>query len=227
MNRIALFIVLLVTKICHCQSISGFELYAGPSIVSQNGYGTIHGSPQPKTGFCISANLNHKLLRKLELTANVRYEKKGSKWSNTFVTGTYSGYNQPTNSPPFVETTALTVLDDYYLSFGLMPRIAVGKKNHFKIGAGFYYGVLKRSIFDYKIIQNDKIEFSQRISPDRYVKNNDYGLDLSVRYTTPFRKRTALSFQLLNSIGLMNITTIYPTKINNVTLSLLFGISLR
>jgi len=207
--------------------ISEVEFLLGPSKILQDGYGHYNKINESKVGYLLSSRFVHPIATHWNIAAIALLERKGSKTSENYLTSPYASYNHPTNLQPPVPTTATTILDDYYLSFCIMPRFLLGERTHVQIGIGPYFSLLRKSVHNYTVVQNGQVEFREEFSPDNGLKKNDAGISFCLGYSFPVNARILFNVQLLENYGLMNITTLYPSAIRNNSLSLLFGLTFK
>jgi hypothetical protein len=206
--------------------ISAIEFAAGPSIATHTGGDQASEKTDHIYGFVVSGSIAHSLSSRWDIAMLCIWEEKGARKTETYVTGRYAGYNQPTSGPPFVNTTSQKVNEDQYLTFSLVPRLAFAPRNRLHVAIGPYYSILKKSHYEYKVTQEGQVQLETKASPDPWTKTTDYGICAGVEIDIPLTQRFNLSAQLRVTHGLFDVSKINMVNYQNVSAGLLIGIKI-
>ena len=200
---------------------SDVEVYAGAGIAFLRGSAARSDKTHErklKMSYCYGIALNHKLGNKLKLNSKLFFEKKGG---ISEITGTY--FDQVTQT--FKEAKA--EIDDSYYYYTFSPSIlyAIGKGKT-NAGLGFYVAYLTKQTEK----QTTFIPGAGRPSINnmtKYYEHFDWGLAISVSHSVNVHPKFNLNFQLLNTLGFVNvIRNPFEGKVIQTTnTSLLIGIS--
>ena len=201
--------------------ISEIEVLIGPSSVFIHGNEKFDSNGELKVGYAGGLGFIHNFGRRVALNARILWERKGFRQSQEI------SYTPISGSSPVTGTIKSNTNNDY-LTVSVMPRLAFGRFRRFYIGAGVYYGSLRKSKttdhYFYPTPYNATINSKNGF--DRY----DGGLSFSLGYTFPFRKKVSFTIQLLDNYGLRQISKFYNLNpgylpIRNNSYSVLFGVN--
>jgi Outer membrane protein beta-barrel domain len=167
-----------------------------------------------KFGYSAGLGITQRLTPNLQLQGKVLFERKGYKTSQAI-----EYYSQG-----IFYDDGLLVYDYEFnnLTFSVTPQLVLGKKYGISIGAGAYYGLLRKAtwnIYDY-------VGTSTRsyVSVTQAYIKGDYGVTLNVGYSIRASKILLLDLQLTGNYGLRQLALDpppYPQAKLNLTTSFL------
>ena len=177
--------------------ISKIEFLIGPSSVSIHGNEEFDKYGVPKLGYAAGIGFIHNFGRHLGLNARILWERKGFRRSEDIT------YSPGVGASPVTGTITNNTSNDY-MTVSILPQFIFGKVGRFNIGAGGYFGSLRRSIttdhYFYPVPYN--VTTTSKNGYDKY----DAGLSFNFGYTFPFRRKVSFTIQLLNDYGLRQIS---------------------
>src|SRR5258706_2334440 len=200
---------------------SKMEVFIGPSSVSIHGNEGFANFGVPKVGYAGGIGFIHNFGRIVALNARILWERKGFRQREVIT------YVPDPGGAPVTGTLTSNITNDY-LTISILPRFAFGKYGRFNIGAGGYFGSLRKSKttnhyfypIHYNVTTNSKNEYNQY----------DGGLSFNLGYTFPFRRSLSFTIQFLNNYGLRQISRFYNLNpgyesIKNNSYSVLVGVN--
>src|SRR5258706_12487735 len=119
--------------------ISKIEFLIGPSSVSIHGNEGFDNHGVPKFGYSYGIGFIHDVGRHVRLNSRILWERKGFRQSQDIT------YTPTTGGSPVTETIANNTSNDY-LTVSVLPQFIFGKLGRFNIGAGGYFGSLRKSM---------------------------------------------------------------------------------
>lgn len=213
-------------------TITAVEILAGPSLakikgVDQSltsiGNSTYYATtPMNLTGFSFGIGLIHSFTKNFEIQTRVFWERKGAKQKTDSITLSLASGSVTSTGPRSMQSTK----SDYF-TFSVVPQLLLGKRSHFNLGIGAYFGVL----------QNSRVVI-QYINPTPYLvrlqgafNEDDYGLSLNAGYTFFSKNITRFTVQFSGSYGLKQISTFhdlysFAPPLYNRSFSIFLGVRL-
>jgi hypothetical protein len=231
--RIITSLCLLALSLCaYCQQIS--ELQAPKRFISRIEcsvgmtlsipYGSYFtAKPEvviPKLGYAFGLSASHDFARIISVDVAVLYEVKNYSTSQDVF---WASLNPPQNSTTLIENELK------YLNLYAVTNFRLGNSSKFFLGAGGYYGFLRGGGTSETSTYSGGNKTFFYTSSTSWLENSDHGLILSLKYRHPISERYDIHIQLLNALGLYDITTnpLPLVVIRNNTYSLMIGITLK
>jgi hypothetical protein len=188
----ALLIICLSISVLAQDSKFELGVQGGPSITSiryLNGERKAFKSAAAFSGgFFFQYNLN----KTFSLRIDPSYEQKGYKIKNDF-----------TDSQGNVTGEGKVRGNFDYITLPLLLRASVGNKVKYFVNAGPYMGLL---LYQNNIVQKPLFEGAKRtFSNTNAYKTTDIGITAGIGLTIPIKDKFALSLEIRNNLGLMNI----------------------
>ena len=202
--------------------VTQIEVSVGPSLSSLRGNPGVDNDSQnsrkPKVGYSFGVGLIHSLSKKIDVTGQLLYERKGGK-SETITTY----FDEETQT--FINGRADSDYSYDYYTLPLVFRYAFDKKNRIKCGLGPYISYLHKQTLT---VNNYFHNRSNSSFSDQTELNSkfDFGFSGEILYSIPLSSHIALNLQLNHKTGLKNVRPMisnpYSMKTNNT--SFLIGI---
>lgn len=184
----------------------------GNDFLSKNGVG--------KTGYIFGLSASHDFSRILSLDLSVFYERKNS--SNI-----YDILDQSLVPPQNANTIEELAIN--YLTIAPALSFRLGQPSRFFVGVGGYYSFLRGVEFSQVVSYAGIVKYYSYSRSAIYNKDFDTGLVFSLKYRQPLSERYDIHLQLLNSLGLTDITSdkLKALPIKNNSYSILIGLTLK
>lgn len=212
--------------------ITSFEILVGINFATIRGISPTIGSvgnglyysttPSYNTGYSLGVGLVHTFSKHFELHAKFLWETKGINQKTDSILLSVSNGNLLGTATISSENTSVS-----YITISILPQLLLGKKSHFNIGVGGYFGILQ----DSKTTIEYYYPVPRSIRQGGYFNENDFGLLFNLGYTFYFKKNMRFTLQLINSYGLRQISKFHdlyswsPPLYNN-SYSIMLGIRL-
>jgi hypothetical protein len=174
----------------------------------------------PEFGYLISLNVSHDFSFITSLDFSVFYERRSSKTSDDIL-------NQSLTPPQIQNTINESSLT--YLTIAAAPNFRLSKTSRFFLGAGGYCGFLQGVEVSYTSSIGGVVQYYGRSTSTIYNKDYDAGLVFSLKYRYPMNERRDIHVQLLNCLGLVDVTSdkLKSLPIKNNTYAILIGLTLK
>jgi hypothetical protein len=175
----------------------GQEYMFDIGVEGSSGVTFLHGKPpvpdfvKPTAGFSSGLFFQYNLKKVVSLRTNIAIERKGSMHR-------YEGANSL--GDPIGEVRANFNLN--YLTVPLLVRATFGKKIHYFINAGPYFGFLISSTF---VVRYETAP-TERGRSMAFLNRFDTGISAGLGLAAPITKKHAFSFEIRNNLGLYNIS---------------------
>lgn len=148
-----------------------------------------------KIGYLFGMALSHSLTKKFEINSRILFKRKGHK-------GSFTETWQIT-PPMFITGSNTFNVNSDYISFSIIPKYALGRKNRISIGLGGFWNYLLRSNFEINYFEGNPNK-DVRYSQTKEYKKYDAGLSLNIEHDFRIKKNIFLNVQLLGNYGLVN-----------------------
>jgi hypothetical protein len=201
---------------------SKFEIgiQAGNSLVSMRHTGYSQYPYRFKSAFSAGLFVQYNINKYFSLRVEPGYEKKGydTSYDSTFIE----------NGNPIKILQEFPITANFnYITIPVLARASIGKKVKYFINAGPYVGFLmsQNIIYNYGVVNYDKYKYNTAHN----YKTLDFGITTGLGMYIPMKNIFALSFEIRNNLGLMNISNpTYNSDINKtLAFNLLLGFSYR
>lgn len=168
----------------------------GPSLIFFHGKNHVDESYEPTTGYAGGLSFQSGFSENISLGMDVLYERKGSvmQIKHTYINGV---------SAP--DTTVHINAD--YITLPLMGHISFGKKMHFYINLGPYFGFLVQGTSrkqTFNPATNTEQNYTNRL------QNFDVGMTGGFGIRIPLREDLAFSSELRHNLGVHNLVRTHP-----------------
>ncbi|MBC6995200.1 PorT family protein [Lewinella lacunae] len=127
------------------------------------------------------------------MRTNVAFERKGS---------VLTSQTTDINGNPLGEITVNTNFN--YLTLPILLRATFGKKFHYFINAGPYFGYLIKQNF---VSQGDNFPVTTSDNTS-LIKRFDTGISTGLGLSVPIKTAFAFSFEVRNNLGLYNVSAV-------------------
>lgn len=174
----------------------------------------------PKFGYALSLSTSHDFTPIVSVDVTLLYEAKN--YNNLS-----DGLDQSLNLPETYNTLEENRLK--YLTLSFLPNFKIGKSSKFFLGVGGYYSFLRGVEATQTVTYSGVVKYYSFTSSTNWLEDSDHGLILSLKYRHPLNEKYDVHVQLLNALGLYDITTnpLPLLVIKNNTYSLMIGITLK
>ena len=175
---------------------------------------------RPKTGYAFGLSASHDFTRIVSVDVAVLYEAKNYDTSRDRLD---QSLDPPEN---------YNILDENglrYLTLSALTNFRIGKSSKFFLGVGGYYSFLRGVEVAQTVTYNGVVRIYGFSTSTIDTEDSDHGLILSLKYRYPLNEKFDVAIQLLNALGLYDITTnpLPLVVIKNNTYSLTIGITLK
>ncbi|MBL7785002.1 MAG: PorT family protein [Chitinophagales bacterium] len=172
-----------------------------PSLIFMGGNNYISSYQKPTIGFSSGLFFQFNFKKIISLRTNLSFERKGSIIYSQMI---------DVNGNPVGKVTTNINFD--YLTFPLLVRATFGKKIHFFVNAGPYFGYLIKQTF---VSKGDNIP---NTTYDRTSDNKrfDIGISKGLGFSVPIKEKFEFSFEARNNLGLYNVSAV-PIENNGTT----------
>lgn len=212
--------------------ITAYEILVGLNFSTIRGISPTIGSvgndvyyattPNYNTGYSLGVGLVHTFSKHFELHAKFLWETKGINQKTDSLLLSVS-----TSSILGAATISSQNTNGNYITISILPQLLLGKRSHFNIGVGGYFGILQQS--------KTTIEYfypvPRSVTQIGYFNKDDFGLVFNLGYTFYFKKDTRFTIQFVNNYGIKQISKFHdlyswsPPLYNN-SHSIMLGIRL-
>jgi hypothetical protein len=160
----------------------------GPSLAFLRGNELIKKYHSSIIGFSGGVTFQYNLDKTISLRTNLSYERKGCAIKDL---------------PMMFSSNKTFHYRLNYITMPILVRASFGKKTHFFVNAGPYFGYLAQTIIE---ISNDIGEKEKLVDTDNpYLKKWDFGISAGLGVAIPLGEKIALSFEIRNNLGLYDI----------------------
>jgi hypothetical protein len=174
----------------------------------------------PSFGFGARIGVAHEFSKRFELLASVAYQPKGTKikaFSDDY------GFTPPAK---------LKHINDHTLNYAevsIVPRLSVGKDQHFHIGLGPYFGYLINSRRKTELYRNGEliVKNGSRQSSNPDYKDFDFGIAATLGWNFLIKKKINGIVQFWYCPGLVYINKPTTADVRNNSFSFQIGLSLQ
>ena len=180
----------------------GFE--GSPSVIYLRGKDFAKDNHYPSIGFSGGLFFQYGFQKNLSIRTNISFERKGSLTDmtitdpNGFIIGQYA--------PP-------NYFD--YLTIPILLRTTFGSRVKYFINAGSFCGFLIKQTIVYKDIIEGNAKHTKSTSDNTsQYKRFDTGISVGFGIFIPIKKKFAISFEIRNNLGLLNVMK-RPANNNN------------
>lgn len=174
----------------------------------------------PKLGYAFGLSASHEFTRIVSIDVAVLYEAKNYNTSS-------DGLDQSLNPPENYNTLNENRLK--YLTLSAIPNFRLGHSSKFFLGVGGYYSFLRGVAVTQAVTYNGVIKYYGFSSSTVDTEDSDHGLILSLKYRYPLSEKYDMHIQLLNALGLYDITTnpLPLVAIKNNAYFVMIGVTLK
>lgn len=212
-------LVLIIVGLSTYGQSSKFDIgvEGGPSLIFLRGDDLNEKLYKPNIGYSGGLFFQYNFKKIVSLRTNISYERKGAVLNAQLV--------EP-EANIIGEVTSQTNFD--YLTLPLLVRGTFGRKVHFFLNTGPYFGFLTKQTFIIKDTKNP----TKKIDNTSFLdKRFDIGITTGIGLSIPIKTNFLISFETRNNLGLYNTSAFpiakdLPVKTNSTNFLLGFAYKL-
>ncbi len=194
-----LILILLVTNVLGQQN----KLYIGfdgsPGLIFLRGNGIVKSYPKPTIGFSGGLFCQYNFQEKYAIRTAISFERKGSRTSTTTID----------NNGEIIAVLPTNQNFDY-LNIPVLFQVNFGKRIKYFVNAGAFFAYLiKQSV----VASNGTSLSGSNTSNTNLYKRSDAGVVAGLGISIPLKEKYALSFEIRNNLGLLNVNKL-PANAN-------------